>query len=44
MDGGRGDSLLRSVTPPESIINEHIDNAPLFETQEDSPDVKGPVI
>ena len=44
IDGGRGDSLLRSVTPPESIINEHIDNAPVFETQEDSPDVKGPVI
>ena len=44
IDGGRGDSLLRSVAPPESIITEHINNAPLFETQEDSPGVEGPVI
>ena len=44
IDGARGDSLLRSVTPLESIITEHINIALLFETQEDSPGVKGPVI
>ena len=44
IDGGRDDSLLRSVAQPKSIITEQIDNAPLFETQEDSPDVKGSVI
>ena len=44
MDGGQGDSLLQSVTQPESLITEHTNSAPLFETQEDSLGARGFII